>query len=175
MARYDGDRVISTYDPQRTSVEMAVYLGRVRLSCEGITISEVILEGHAMDLTALFRAASKLFLDVQFTSGPRITEPVVKIFGDDMAQASYCVPEGWDLADALQLLPSAFTAARPKVAHALKYIEEEKKTSSETLSRFLDEVILMILKAGDPDGVFAEMERVLQLVEVQEAVVPAPV
>ncbi|MFB7596241.1 hypothetical protein [Streptomyces sp. NPDC056160] len=94
MARYDDGRVISTYDPKRCPVETAAFLGCIRLACEGITISEVVLQDHAQDLTAVFRAASKLFLDVEFTSGPRITEPVVRISVEDTTQASYCIPDG---------------------------------------------------------------------------------
>lgn len=173
MARYDGDRVIATYDPERASAETAVWLGRARLFSEGIIISEVILEGHDPDLTALFRATSKLLLDVEFTNGPRITEPVVKVLGEDSTQASYYVPEGWDLPDALDRLPDAFTAARPKVAHALQWIEEEKKTTGGGASQFLDAVVLMILKTGDPSGVFSEMKRVLHQGDERETLAPA--
>lgn len=161
MARYDDGRVISTYDPKRCSVGTATYLGRIRLACEGITISEVVLEDHAQDLTAVFRAASKLFLDVEFTSGPRITEPVVRISGEDTTQASYYIPDGWDLTDALQRLPDAHAAARPEVARALRHIEKEKKTSSEEVRRLLDHVTLAILKAGEPYGVFEDLEHML--------------
>ncbi|MFE3905521.1 hypothetical protein ACFXPY_35860 [Streptomyces sp. NPDC059153] len=173
MARHYGDRVVATYDPQRASAETVVWLARARLSPEGITISEVILEGHAPDLTALHHAASKLLLNVEITSGPRITEPVVKVRDEDTTQASYFIPEGWDLADTLNRLPGAFTAARPEVAHALKWIEEEKRTTGGEARRFLDAVILVILKAGDPKRVFDEMKRVLHQADAHEAAASA--
>lgn len=54
LLRRDGDRFIATYDPERASLGTAVVLARVILSSEGITVTEVILEGHDPDLTALF-------------------------------------------------------------------------------------------------------------------------
>ncbi|WP_432096341.1 hypothetical protein, partial [Streptomyces sp. bgisy100] len=65
MVRRDGDRFIATYDPERASLDAAAMLSRARLSSEGITVSEVILEGHAPGLTAIYRAASKLLLGVE--------------------------------------------------------------------------------------------------------------
>ena len=107
LLRRDGDRFIATYDPERASLGTAVVLARVILSSEGITVTEVILEGHDPDLTALFHAASKLLLDVEIITGPRITEPAVRVLSQDPTQATYFIPEGWDLSDALERLPAA--------------------------------------------------------------------
>ncbi|MEU6959800.1 hypothetical protein [Streptomyces chrestomyceticus] len=53
MLRRDGDRFIGVYDPKRASLDTAAVLTRALLSSERITISEVILEGHDPDLTAM--------------------------------------------------------------------------------------------------------------------------
>lgn len=77
--RRDDDCFTVTYDPEGASLDTAAVLARALLASEGITVSEVVLEGHAPDLTALYRAASKLLLDVEITSGSKITEPTVKV------------------------------------------------------------------------------------------------
>ncbi|MBT2470265.1 hypothetical protein J7E97_20905 [Streptomyces sp. ISL-66] len=160
---HDGDAFTVTYDPDRASLEAAVSLARVRLSIDGITVSEVILEGHAPDLTALHYAASKLLLNVETTSGRLITEPVVKS-REDPNQAVYFVPEGWDLADARARLPASFAAARPKVARALDQIEQANKSTGGEISRALEFVALLILETGDPDSVYAKVLRLLHQV-----------
>ncbi|MEU6990591.1 hypothetical protein ABZ953_08050 [Streptomyces sp. NPDC046465] len=93
LLRRDGGCFIATYAPERASLGTAVVLARVILSSEGITVSKVILEGHDPDLTALFRAASKLLLDVEITAGPQITEPAVRVLSQDPPQATYFIPE----------------------------------------------------------------------------------
>ncbi|GHB32688.1 YdeI/OmpD-associated family protein [Streptomyces chryseus] len=173
MVRRDGDRFIATYDPERASLDTVIMLGRVRLSSEGITVSEVILEDHAPDLTTLYRAASKLLLGVQITSGPRITEPVVKTLSQDPTQTTYFIPEGWDLADALDRLPAAFAAARPEVARNLKRIEQAKKDSGKEVDEFLDMVAVLILETGDPDGVYDQVLRLIRQVHAEQAVATA--
>ncbi|KOU01271.1 hypothetical protein ADK86_12500 [Streptomyces sp. NRRL F-5755] len=102
MLRRDGDRFIGVYDPKRASLDTAAVLTRALLSSERITISEVILEGHDPDLTALYRAASKFLLDVEIVSGPRTTEPAVRVLSEDPTQATYFIPEGWDNASLRQ-------------------------------------------------------------------------
>lgn len=164
----------ATYDPGRASLEAAVALARIRLSSEGITLSEVNLEGHEPDLTALHRAASKLLLNVEITSGPLITEPIVKIRGEDPTQGVYFVPEGWDLTDALACLPDAFTAARPKVALALARIKEANASTGGQISRALDFVGLLILETGDPDSVYANVLRLLHQVGAETTTAQAP-
>ncbi|MBN3932424.1 hypothetical protein IQ279_22865 [Streptomyces verrucosisporus] len=161
MLRRDGDRFTTTYDPERASLDTVVMLGRVRLSSEGITISEVILEGHDPDLTALYRAASKLLLNVEITSGPRVAEPVVEVRSQDPMQAVYFIPEGWDLSDALTRLPAAFASARPEVARHLEKIEQAKKGSDGKVRCALDVLAVLILETDDPEGVYSEVLQLL--------------
>ncbi|RNG33574.1 hypothetical protein [Streptomyces botrytidirepellens] len=169
----DGDRFIATYDSERASLHTAAVLARVILSSEGITITEVILEGHDPDLTALYRAASKLLLDVEITTEPRITEPTVRVLDQDPTQATYFVPEGWDLTDALSRLPAAFAAARPKVARNLERIEQAKKDSGGKIDHVLGLVAVLVLKTDDPDGVYDEVLHLLRQVPAKQTTVGA--
>ncbi|WUH92474.1 hypothetical protein OG900_21780 [Streptomyces sp. NBC_00433] len=139
-------------------------LARALLASEGITVSEVVLEGHAPDLTALYRDASKLLLDVEITNGPKITEPMVKVVSQDPTQAAYFIPEGWDLSDALDRLPAAFAGARPKVARSLKRIEQAKKDSGGEVDHALDVVAVLVMETDDPEGVFEEVLRLFRQV-----------
>ncbi|MBT2541885.1 hypothetical protein J7E99_14510 [Streptomyces sp. ISL-44] len=172
--RCDGDFFTATYDPDRASLEAVVSLARVRLYTDGITVSEVILEGHAPDLTTLHHAASKLLLNVEITNGPLITEPIVKVLDEDSRQAAYFVPVGWDLTDALSRLPASFAAARPKVARALNRIEGARMSTSGEIRSLLDLMVLLILETGDPEGVYDEVMRVLHQVGAGTAAASTP-
>lgn len=163
-----GDHVAATYDPERTTLDTAIMLIRTRLHSEGITVSDVILEGHEPDLAALYRAASKLLLDVELTRGPLITEPAVKVCSQNPMQAAYLVPEGWDLSDALAKLPAAFASARPKVTRDLELIERAKKHADKETSEILQMLTLMVLETDDPAGVYDEMQQLLHQVPHQE-------
>ncbi|MFG3295667.1 hypothetical protein ACGF3G_43595 [Streptomyces sp. NPDC048179] len=167
MLRSEWDRFIVAYDPERASLDTAAMLARVLLTSKGITVSEVILEGHDPDLTALYRAASKLLLGVETTSGRRFTEPTVRVLSQDPTQATYFIPEGWDLSDALERLPDAFAAARPKVARNLKRIEQAKKDSGGKINHALDVVAVLVMETDDPDGVYDEMLQLLNQVRVE--------
>ncbi|MFJ2610245.1 hypothetical protein ACIO13_35590 [Streptomyces sp. NPDC087425] len=161
--RRDGDRFIAIYDPERASLATAVVLARALLSSEGITVTKVILEGHDPDLTALFHAASKLLLDVEITSGPRITEPAVRVLSQDPTQATYFIPENWDLSDALERLPAAFAGARPVVARNLERIAQAKKDSGGKIDHALDVIAVLVLETGNPDGVWDEVLELHQV------------
>ncbi|MDX3760133.1 MULTISPECIES: hypothetical protein [Streptomyces] len=174
MLRHDGDRFIAVYDPERASLDTAAVLTRALLSSKRITISEVILEGHDPDLTALYRAASKLLLDVEITTGPRITEPAVRVLSQDPTQATYFIPEGWDLSDALSRLPAAFAAARPKVARNLKRIEQAKKESDGKIDHALDVIAVLVLETDDPAGVWDEVLQLLHRVRAERTTAAAP-
>ncbi|MFF8672583.1 hypothetical protein [Streptomyces sp. NPDC015242] len=174
MLRRDGGHCIATYDPERASPDAAAMLARVRLSSEGIAVSEVILVDHDRDLTALYRAASKLLLDVEVTSGPRITEPVVRVISQDPTQAVYFIPEDWDLSDALDRLPIAFATARPKIARYLDRIEQAKKDAEGKIDQALDMVAALILETDDPDGVFDEVLRIGHQVRAERSAGSAP-
>ncbi|MEU2895007.1 hypothetical protein ACWC4E_01945 [Streptomyces sp. NPDC001273] len=174
MLRRDGDRFVATYDPERASLDTAAMLARVRLSSEGIAVSEVILVDHAPDLTALYRAASKLLLDVEVTSGPRITEPVVRVIGQDPTEAVYFVPENWDLSDALEGLPTAFATARPRIARYLERIEQAKKDTEGKIDQALDMVAALILETDDPRGVFEEVARICRQARAKRSAGEAP-
>ncbi|MFE9172008.1 hypothetical protein ACFYNZ_21375 [Streptomyces kebangsaanensis] len=174
MLRRDGDRFTATYDSERVSLDATVMLVRACLSSEGITVSEVVLEDHEPDLTALYHAASKLLLNVEITDGPRITEPVVKVLSQDPTQAVYFIPEGWDLSDALARLPAAFASARPEVARHLKRIEQAKKDSGEKFNRALDVVARLIVETDDPDGVYDEVLQLLHQVQARQATADTP-
>lgn len=174
MLRRDGDRFIAVYDPERASLDTAAVLTRALLSSKRITISEVILEGHDPDLTALYRAASKLLLDVEIASGPRVTEPAVRVLSQDPTQATYFIPEGWDLNDALGRLPAAFAAARPKVARNLKRIEQAKKESGGKIDHALDVIAVLVLETDDPVGVWDEVLQLLHQVRAERTSGAAP-
>jgi hypothetical protein len=160
--RRDDDCFTVTYDPEGASLDTAAVLARALLASEGITVSEVVLEGHAPDLTALYRAASKLLLDVEIISGSKITEPTVKVLSQDPTQATYFIPEGWNLSDAIYRLPAAFAEARPKVARSLKRIEQAKKDSGGEVDHALDAVAVLVLETDDPDGIFKEVLRLFR-------------
>ncbi|MFJ9422425.1 hypothetical protein [Streptomyces sp. NPDC101249] len=174
ILRRDGDRFIAVYDPERASLDTAAVLTRALLSSKRITISEVILEGHDPDLTALYRAASKLLLDVEIASGPRVTEPTVRALSQDPTQATYFIPEGWDLNDALGRLPAAFAAARPKVARNLKRIEQAKKESGGKIDHALDVIAVLVLETDDPVGVWDEVLQLLHQVRAERTSGAAP-
>lgn len=165
--RREGDCFTVTYNPEQASLDTAAVLARTLLASEGITVSEVVLEGHTPDLTALYRAASKLLLDVEITSGPKITEPMVRVLSQDPTQATYFIPEGWNLSDALYRLPAAFAGARPKVARSLEHIEQAKKDSGGEIDHALDVVAVLVLETGDPDGVFEEVLRLFHQVHAE--------
>ncbi|MFC8368211.1 MULTISPECIES: hypothetical protein [unclassified Streptomyces] len=174
MPRRDGDHFVATYDPERASLDAAAMLARVRLSSEGIAVSEVILVDHDPDLTALYHAASKLLLDVEVTSGPRITEPVVKVISQDPTQAVYVIPEDWDLSDALDRLPIAFATARPEIARYLERIEQAKKDTEGKIDEALDMVTALILETDDPRGVLDEVVRICRQVRTDRSAGGAP-
>ncbi|MEW2614528.1 hypothetical protein AB0937_30995 [Streptomyces sp. NPDC047880] len=174
MLHRDGDRFIAAYDPQRASLDTAAVLTRALLSSERITISEVILEGHDPDLTALYRAASKLLLDVEFASGPRVTEPAVRVLSQDPMQATYFIPEDWDLSDALDRLPAAFADARPEVARHIKRIEQAKKDSGGKIDHALDVIAVLVLETDDPVGVWDEVLQLLHQVRAERTTSTAP-
>ncbi|WP_432097475.1 hypothetical protein, partial [Streptomyces sp. bgisy100] len=101
--------------------------------------------------------------------GPGITEPVVKI-SQELTQTTYFIPEGWDLADALDRLPSAFAAARPEVAHSLKRIEQATRDGGKGVDEFLDAVAVLILETGDPEGVYDQVLHLIRQVHAEQAV-----
>lgn len=169
MLRGDREGFVATYDPERASLDGAVMLSRVRLSSEGFTVSEVILENHDPDLTTLHSAASKLRIAVEFTSGPYITEPAVKKRTEDASEETYFIPEGWDPRDALKRLPEAFTGACPDIARGLALIEQAKQESGGRLDRLFDLVARMVLDTGDPARVFNDILRLLVQVQDQKA------
>jgi hypothetical protein len=162
MLRRGDDCFTVTYDPGRISLDAAAMLARSLFSSEGKTVFEVVLEGHSPDLTAVYHAASKLLLDVEITSGPKITQPTVKVLSKDPTTATYFIPEGWNLADALDRLPTAFADARPKVARSLERIEQAKRDSGGVIDHALDVVAALVLETDDPSGVFEQMLRVFQ-------------
>jgi hypothetical protein len=154
MLHRDGDDFLATYDPQLACLGTVDMLVRTVLASNDISVSEVIPEDHDADLTALFRACSKLRLYVEITEGPLITEPAVKVWSQDSTQASYFVPQGWDLRDALDRLPAAFSAAKPDIARNLKLIEETKKDSDGRFDKALDMTAALIVETGDPTAVY---------------------
>lgn len=174
LLRRDGDRFITTYNPKRADVGTAAVLTRALLSSEGVSVSEVILEGHDLALSDLYHAASKLLLNVEITRGKRLTKPVVKVVNQDPMQATYFVPKKWDLLDALSRLPSAFADARPKVARHLKLIEQAKKDSDGKIDHALDVMARLILETDDPDSVYAEMLRVCDESHTEKPTTDAP-
>ncbi|MFE7278486.1 hypothetical protein [Streptomyces sp. NPDC057623] len=146
------------YDPERASLDAATMLTRVRLRMEGYTLGEIFLEDHDPQLTALYRACSRLHLDVEHTRGPRITEPAVVNHEDDW---SYLVPRRWDPASALQRLPAAFAAARPDIARELERLDEAKHTAQGTIDQAIDLTASLILQTGNVQGVYDDLVRLL--------------
>ncbi|MFJ2440489.1 hypothetical protein ACIOWG_08495 [Streptomyces sp. NPDC087658] len=157
------------YDRHLANPGTAVWLARISLRQHGYAVREVVLEGMGPDITALFREASRLRLDVHLGSG-RGTPRVVTY---DDSPAAYQVPAGWDLADATDRLPAAHATARPKVVRALRMIAEEKGNNGGTLDKALDVAAGMILEIGDPDRVWDTLTRLLSRTESERAEVPA--
>ncbi|MFG2438992.1 hypothetical protein [Streptomyces sp. NPDC048508] len=174
LLRRDGDRFLTTYDPKRADVGTAALLTRALLSSKGVSVSEVVLEGHDPALTNLYHAASTLLLDVEITRGPRITKPVVRVVGQDPMQATYFIPKKWDLLDALDRLPTAFADARPEAARQLKMLEQAKKDSGGKIDHALDVMARLILETDDPDSVYDEMLRLLDQYRTEETSIDAP-
>lgn len=174
LLRRDGDRFITTYDPKRADVDTAAVLTRALLSSKGISVSEVILEGHDPALTNLYHAASKLLLDVEITRGPRITKPVVRVVSQDPMRATYYIPKKWDLLDALDKLPIAFADARLEAARQLKLLEQAKKDSDGKIDHALDVVAMLILETDDPDSVYDEMLHLFDPYRTEGTSVDAP-
>ncbi|MFD7967431.1 hypothetical protein [Streptomyces clavifer] len=172
--RREGQSCIATYDPERISLDAVTMLIRVLLSSKGEIISEVILEDHDPALTALHRAASKLLLDVEITDGPRITYPTVRARSQNPTRATFFIPQGWDLTDALDELPAAFADARPEAAHQLKLIEQAKKDSGGKIDHALDVVAMLILETDDPDSVYDDLLRLFDEDRTEGTTVDAP-
>ncbi|GAA3853933.1 hypothetical protein GCM10023084_05210 [Streptomyces lacrimifluminis] len=156
VRRTDGTATL-VYDRHLANPGTAVWLARYSLRQHGYTVREVILDGMGPDITALFREASRLRLDVELGSGSGVPRVVTR----DDSPASYLVPKGWDLADAADRLPDAHAAARPKVVRALRMIAEEKGKSGGIIDRALDVAVGMILETGDPDRVWDTLTRAL--------------
>ncbi|UIX29562.1 hypothetical protein [Streptomyces sp. GQFP] len=157
VRRTDGTATL-VYDRHRINPGTAVWFARILLREHGYAVSEVILDGMGPDITALFRDASRLRLNIEL--GSRVTTPKV-IDCDDNGPASYQVPGGWDLADATDRLPAAHAAARPKVVRALRTIAEEKRKNGGIIDTALDVAAGMILETGDPDQVWDALTRAL--------------
>jgi hypothetical protein len=158
MLRHTAAGAIVEYDPDRALLEAATMLTRVRLRREGYTLGEILLEDHDPQLTALYRACSRLHLDVEHTRGPRITEPLL---ASREGNWSYLVPQRWDVADALQRLPAAFAEARPDIARELERLEEAKRTTQGTIDQAIDLTASLILQTGNVQGVYADLVRLL--------------
>ncbi|MFE7030765.1 hypothetical protein ACFU9Y_10690 [Streptomyces sp. NPDC057621] len=156
--RHTADGACVVYDPDWAGLDAATMLTRMRLRMEGFTLGEILLEDHEPQLTALYLACSRLQLDVEHTTGPRTTEPVVVCHEGDW---SYMVPEQWDTADALERLPAAFTAARPGIACELERLKEAKRTTQGSIDQALDLTASLLLQTGDAAGVYAELLRLL--------------
>ncbi|MFG2948415.1 hypothetical protein [Streptomyces adustus] len=146
------------YDPERATLDTVTMLTRVRLRMEGYTLGEIFLEDHDPHLTALYRACSRLHLDVEHTMGPRISEPTVV---DREGDWSYLVPEQWDLVDALERLPAAFAAVRPDIAREVERLEEAKRTTQGRIDQAIDLAASLILQTGDVRGVYDDLARLL--------------
>ncbi|MFF7139477.1 hypothetical protein ACFZBZ_45225 [Streptomyces sp. NPDC008196] len=158
VLHHSATGAIVEYDPERACLETATMLTRVGLRLRGYTLGEILLEDHDPQLTALYGACSRLHLEVEHTTGPRITEPTVVNREDDWA---YLVPQRWDLADALQRLPAAFAAARPDIARELERLEEAKRTTQGTINQAIDLTASLIAQTGDVQGVYYDLVRLL--------------
>ncbi|WP_416983506.1 hypothetical protein [Streptomyces sp. T028] len=163
--RVEGDAATLVYDRHRANPGTAVWLARVLLSQHGYAVRETILDGMGPDITVLFREASRLRLNVEL--GSRIAVPTV--VARPHSPASYLIPAGWDLADAVDRLPAAHAAARPEVVGALARIAEEKRDHGGALDRAFDTAAGMILETGDPAAVWDTLTRVLDQVEFERA------
>jgi hypothetical protein len=165
VRRADGTATI-VYDRHFANPGTAVWLARIVLREHGYAVREVILDGMGPDITALFREASRLRLNIQL--GQRADVPKVVAYGDD-DPASYLIPAGWDLADATDRLPAAHEAARPKVVRSLRMIAEEKRNNGGVIDTALDVAAGMILETGDPDRVWDTLKAVCDQAERTEA------
>jgi hypothetical protein len=157
----EGDTATVVYDRHRINPGTAVWLARVLLHQHGYAVRETVLDGMGPDITALFQEASRLRLNVEL--GSRVAAPTVRV--DNCGPASYMIPAGWNLADALDRLPAAHEAARPEVVRHLRSITEEKQAHGGALDRALDTAAGMILETGDPDRVWDTLARLLDQAE----------
>ncbi|MFH9071678.1 hypothetical protein [Streptomyces alboflavus] len=142
----DGTATL-VYDRHLTNPGTAVWLARTLLRQHGYAVREVILDGMGPGITALFREASRLRLDVHLGSG----KGTPRVVTYDNSPAAYQVPAGWDLADATDRLPAAHAAARPHVVRVLRAIDVEKENNGGRMDKALDVAAGMILETGNPD------------------------
>ena len=98
----------------------------------------------------------------------------MKVRSQDPTQATYFIPEDWDLSDALDRLPAAFADARPEVARNLKRIEQAKKDSGGKIDHALDLVAVLVLETDDPDGVYDEVLQLLHQVRTARTTAATP-
>ncbi|MFJ1649282.1 hypothetical protein [Streptomyces sp. NPDC088258] len=164
----DGTATL-VYDRHLANPGTAVWLARISLRRHGYAVREVILDGMGPGITALFREASRLRLDVHLGSG----KGTPRVVTYDDSPAAYQVPAGWDLADATDRLPAAHAAARPHVVRALRAIDVEKKNTGGRIDKALDVAAGMILETGDPDKVWDTLTRVLRETGSERAEVSA--
>ncbi|MFJ3666523.1 hypothetical protein ACIPSE_08710 [Streptomyces sp. NPDC090106] len=155
------------YDRHLTHPGTAVWLARIMLRQHGYAVREVTLDGMGPDITALFREASRLRLNVFL--GCRGGTPRVVTFD---SPAAYEIPAGWDLADATDRLPAAHAAARPHVVRVLRAMDIEKEKNGGRIDKVLDVAAGMILETGDPDQVWDTLTRLLDRTESERAEVP---
>lgn len=168
--KLDGDTVTVVYDRHRTDPGTVVWLARVLLRQHGFSVRETTLEGMGPDITALFREASRLRLNVEL--GARgVTVPTVVTRDDD--PAAYLIPNGWDLADATRRLPAAHATARPEVADSIQRIATVKRDLGGALDQALGTAAGMILETGNPARVWDTLGRILDQVEAERSGVPA--
>ncbi|MFE2041643.1 hypothetical protein ACFXAZ_12060 [Streptomyces sp. NPDC059477] len=164
----DGTAVV-VYDRHLANPGTAVWLARLILRRHGCAVREVALDAMGPDITALFREASRLRLNIEL--GSTVAAPRV-ITRDDGEPASYLVPAGWSLTDATERLAGAHAEARPDVVRALRRIEGFKREHGDFLGVALDTTAGMILESGNPTGVWDSLARALALVD-ERAKVPA--
>lgn len=169
VSRADGTATL-VYDRHRTNPGTAVWLARIVLRQYGYAVREVVLDGMGPDITALFREASRLRLNVELGSGTGVPRIVAR---DDNGPASYLIPNSWDLADATDRLPDAHAVARPKVVRVLRAIAVEKERNGGIIDKALDVAAGMILETGNPDRVWDTLTRALGLDERERAEVSA--
>ncbi|GAA3228142.1 hypothetical protein ACFQE4_14840 [Streptomyces thermocoprophilus] len=82
----------------------------------------------------------------------------MRLIPPDPTQATFFIPEGWDLSDALGRLPASFAGARPEVARSLMRIEQAKKHSGGKIDHALDVVAVLVLETNDPHGIYGELQ-----------------
>jgi hypothetical protein len=63
--------------------------------------------------------------------------PRPRLRSQDPTQATYFIPEGWGLPDALGRLPAAFAGARPVAARNLERIAQAKKDSGGKIGHYV--------------------------------------